>query len=128
MKNSQKDIQTDRQKYQQTDGQKFNPNRAGLLMLLESGGGLNQPAPSRSPQNTVKNQKLFLLFLQQSSDWSKTHSRILKPMMLLGNDTPHDYVFWSKTPSFSGVQYKFGVLLTTKRGCFGYRFPIITWV
>ena len=30
----------------------------GSWMLLESGGGgLNQPAPSRSPQNTVKNQK-----------------------------------------------------------------------
>ena len=25
--------------------------------MLESGGGLNQPTPSRSPQNTVKNQK-----------------------------------------------------------------------
>ena len=31
----------------------------GFWMLLESGGGLNQPAPSRSPQNTVKNQKIF---------------------------------------------------------------------
>ena len=33
----------------------------GSWMLLESGGGLNQPAPSRSPQNTVKNQKKFFL-------------------------------------------------------------------
>ena len=31
----------------------------GFWMLLERGGGLNQPAPSRSPQNTVKNQKFF---------------------------------------------------------------------
>ena len=30
-------------------------------MLLEIGEGLNQPAPSRSPQNTVKNQKIFFL-------------------------------------------------------------------
>ena len=35
----------------------------GFWMLLESGGGgLNQPAPSRSPQNTVKNQKFFFDF------------------------------------------------------------------
>ena len=40
-------------------------------------------------------------------------------MKLLGNDSPHDYVSWLKTPSFSGVQDKFGVLLTTKRGHFG---------
>ena len=32
----------------------------GSWMLLESGGGLNQPAPSGSPQNTVKNQKIIL--------------------------------------------------------------------
>ena len=32
----------------------------GSWMLLESGGGLNQPAPSRSPQNTVKKQKVFI--------------------------------------------------------------------
>ena len=38
----------------------FNPNRAGLLdVAWERGGGLNQPAPSRSPQNTVKNKKIF---------------------------------------------------------------------
>ena len=28
--------------------------------------------------------------------------------MLQGKDTPHDYVFWSKAPSFSGVQYNLG--------------------
>ena len=38
----------------------FNPKIVrAFKMLLESGGGLNQPAPSRSPQNTVKNQKKF---------------------------------------------------------------------
>ena len=37
---------------------------------------------------------------------------------MLGNDTPHDNVPWSKTPSFCGIQDNFGVLLTTKRGCF----------
>ena len=35
----------------------------GSWMLLKSGGGLNQPAPSRSPQNNVKNKtKKFLIF------------------------------------------------------------------
>ena len=29
----------------------------GSWMLLKSRGGLNQPTPSRSPKNTVKNQK-----------------------------------------------------------------------
>ena len=33
-------------------------------MLLESERGLNQPAPSRSPQITVKNQIFFFDFLK----------------------------------------------------------------
>ena len=39
-----------------------NPNRAGLLDVAWVQGGLNQPAPSRSPQNTMKNQIFFLIF------------------------------------------------------------------
>ena len=46
-------------------------------------------------------------------------------MKLLGNDSPHDYVSWLKTPYFSGVQDKFGVLLTTKTGHFGQ--TIVIW-
>ena len=41
-------------------------------MLLESGGGgLNQHAPSRSPQNTVKNQKKKLDFLKVYNELGK---------------------------------------------------------
>ena len=35
--------------------------RRGTWMLLEKGGGLNQPASSRSPRITLKN-KIFLIF------------------------------------------------------------------
>ena len=38
----------------------------GFWMLLECGGGLNQPAPSRSPKNTVKNQKKIFGFSESS--------------------------------------------------------------
>ena len=55
----------------------------GFWMLLESGGGLNQPTPSRSPQNTVKNQKNFFDFL-------KVHNE-------LGKVTK----FWTSRPLFS---------------------------
>ena len=56
----------------------------GSWMLLESGGGLNQPAPSRSPKNTVKNQKFFFDFL-------KVHNE-------LGKVTK----FWTSRPFFHG--------------------------
>ena len=69
---------------------------------------------------------LVACLLPQCSDWSKTLLKTLKPKILLGNDTPHDYVSWSKTPSFSGVQDKFWVLLTTKRGRFGPQ-NIVMW-
>ena len=36
----------------------INPNGAGLLNV--EGGGLNQPAPSRSPKITVKNHFLYI--------------------------------------------------------------------
>ena len=56
----------------------------GYWMLLESeGGGLNQPTPSRSPQNTVKNQKKIFDFL-------KVHNE-------LGKVTK----FWTSRPLFS---------------------------
>ena len=43
----------------------------GSWMLLGSGGGLNQPAPSRSPQNTVKNPKFFFDFLKVHNELGK---------------------------------------------------------
>ena len=44
----------------------------GFWMLPEcGGGGLNQPAPSRSPKNTVKNQKNFF-------DFPKVHNELGK--------------------------------------------------
>ena len=46
----------------------------GFWMLLECGGGLNQPAPSRSPQNTVKNQNNFLCFSVMKSGTSNLSS------------------------------------------------------
>ena len=49
----------------------------------------------------IKKVGFFEGFLQYS-DWSKTLINVLKPMILLGNVTPHDYVLWSKTPSFGG--------------------------
>ena len=50
-------------------------------MLLESwgGGGLNQPTPSRSPQNTVKNQHFF--------DSLKVHNELGK-VMYFGTSRP----------------------------------------
>ena len=43
-------------------------------MLLEGwGGGLNQPAPSRSPKNTVKKQK-------KNFDFLKVHNELGKVM------------------------------------------------
>ena len=39
--------------------------------MLHEMGGLNQPAPSRSPQNTVKNQKKFLDFLKVHNELEK---------------------------------------------------------
>ena len=42
----------------------------GSWMLLDS-GGLNQPAPTRSPQNTVKNKKKFF-------DFPKVHNELEK--------------------------------------------------
>ena len=53
-------------------------------MLIERGGELNQPSPSRSPQNTVKNQKDFLL-------------AFLKVLNKLGKDTK----FGTSRPLFS---------------------------
>ena len=52
-------------------------------MLLENKGGLNQPAPSRSPQNTVKNQIFFFDFL-------KVHNELEKVTK-----------FWTSRPLFS---------------------------
>ena len=50
-------------------------------MLLESGGGLNQPAPSRSPKNTVKNQNFFFAFLKVHNELGKvTKSGTSKPL------------------------------------------------
>ena len=50
-------------------------------MLLESRGGLNQPAPSRSPQNTVKNPKIFFAFLKVHNEWGKvTKFGTFKPL------------------------------------------------
>ena len=60
----------------------INPNRAGSWMLLES-GGLNQPTPSRSPQNTDKPNFIF--------DFLKVHNE-------LGKVTK----FWTSRPLFHG--------------------------
>ena len=62
--------------------QHLNANRL-LDVAWVQGGGLNQPAPSRSPQNTVKNQKIFFDFL-------KVHNE-------LGKVTK----FWTSRPLFS---------------------------
>ena len=43
----------------------------GSWMLLESGGKQNQPTPSRSPQNTVKNQKNYFAFLKVHNELGK---------------------------------------------------------
>ena len=55
----------------------------GSWMLLKSGGGMNQPTPSTSPQNTVKNQNFYVDFL-------KVHNE-------LGKVT----TFWTSRPLFS---------------------------
>ena len=45
--------------------------KRGSWMLLDSrGGGLNQPTPSRSPQNTVKKQ-IFFDFLKVLNEIGK---------------------------------------------------------
>jgi len=56
----------------------------GSWKLLESGGGLNQPAPFRSTQNTVKNQKKFFF------DFLKVHNESGKVMK-----------FWTSRPLLS---------------------------
>ena len=43
----------------------------GSWILLESGGGLNQPTPSRSPQNTVKNPPKIFEFLKVHNELGK---------------------------------------------------------
>ena len=48
----------------------------GSWTLLESGGGLNQPAPSRSPQTLWKTKFLFW-FSESSLGIRKSHSRPL---------------------------------------------------
>ena len=55
--------------------------------------------------------------LPQGSDWSKTHVGNLKPMILLGNNTPHEHVLWSKAPPFRGQQHPRIILETTKEVC-----------
>ena len=55
----------------------------GSWMLLESVGGLNQPAPSRSPQNTVKNQIFFFDFWKVNNELGKVTK------------------FWTSRPLFS---------------------------
>ena len=50
----------------------------GSWMLLESGGwGLNQPAPSRSTQNTVKNPKIVFDFLKVHNELNRKSQEIL---------------------------------------------------
>ena len=44
---------------------------------MRAGGGLNQPAPSRSPQNMVKNQKINPIF----SEWKWVVLELTIPMM-----------------------------------------------
>ena len=49
-------------------------------------------------QVSVKLKKLGFFkkldLLPWTSGLSKTREKILKPMILVGNDTPHDHVLW----------------------------------
>ena len=50
----------------------FNPNGAGLFNVALLLGGHNVPAPSRSPQNTVKKQ-FFFDFLKVYNELGKVN-------------------------------------------------------
>ena len=80
----------------------------GFWILLESGGG----APSRSPQNTVKNQNIFFAFLKVHNELGKvTNFGTSKPLFSWKNSHLKKCGLIQPPSTGLGLLFKFGYVM-----------------